>query len=152
MPWSRKSHKEDIHPSSVCYTVIYSDAHWSRPDTWHLFLDASSSMSWVRLWAEETLRTEWRCLSVRRLLCGVLFIFIKEKSCSHRYVLLNIESIWAAWAWSWGSVSGRKHGNCAAPTVSYFNLSVSLHGSSISSIWRLVGALFTSTANWLLSS
>ena len=37
-------------------------------------------------------------------------------------------------------------------TQSYFDLSVSQHWSSISSIWRLVGALSTSTANTLLSS
>ena len=45
-----------------------------------------------------------------------------------------------------------KRGNCAAPTESYFDLSVSQHWSSIGSNWRLVGALSTSTANGLLSS
>ena len=49
-------------------------------------------------------------------------------------------------------MSGMKCGNCAAPTASYFDFSVSLHWSSISSIWRLVGAFSTSTANGLLSS
>ena len=49
-------------------------------------------------------------------------------------------------------MSGMKHGNCAALTESFFDLSVSQHWSSISSIWRLVGALSMSTANGLLSS
>ena len=87
-----------------------------------------------------------------RFLCDVLFIFIKENSCSHRYVLPNIESIWAAWVRSWGIVSGMNRGNCAAPTESWFDLSVSQHWISFSSIWRLVCALSTSTANRLLSS
>ena len=141
---------------NLCYIKAQFTALWlalvPEPDTWHLFFDASSSMFGVRLWAEEILRIEWRCSSVRQLLCDVLFNFITEKSCSHRYVLPNIESIWATWARSWGIVSGMKRGNCAAPTESYFDLCVSLHWSSISSIWRLVGALSTSTANGLLSS
>ena len=49
-------------------------------------------------------------------------------------------------------MSGMKCRNCAAPTASYFDFSVSLFWSSISSIWRLVGAFSTSTANGLLSS
>ena len=49
-------------------------------------------------------------------------------------------------------MSGMKRGNCAALTESYFDLSVSRYWSSISSIWRLVGALSTSTANRLLGS
>ena len=49
-------------------------------------------------------------------------------------------------------MSEMNRGNCAAPTESNFDLSGSQHWSSISSIWRLVGALFTSTANRLLSS
>ena len=49
-------------------------------------------------------------------------------------------------------MSGMRRGNCAAPTESYFDLSVSQNWSSVSSIWRLVGALSTSTANTLLSS
>ena len=49
-------------------------------------------------------------------------------------------------------MSGMNHGNCAAPTESWFDLSVSQHWSSFSSIWKLVGALSTSTANRLLSS
>ena len=106
----------------------------------------------VRLWAEDILRIEWRCSSVSRLLCDVLFIFIKEKSCLHRYVLPNIERILAAWVGSWGIVSGMKRGNCAVPTETYFALSVSLHWSSISSIWRLGDALASSMANGLLSS
>ena len=40
----------------------------------------------------------------------------------------------------------------AAPTESWFDLSMSQHWSSISFIWRLVGALSTSTANRLLNS
>ena len=109
-------------------------------------------MSGVRLWAEEILRIEWRCSSVRRVLCEVLFIFIKENSCSHKYVLPNIESVWAAWEHRWGIVSGMKRGNSAAPTDSYFAFSVSLHWSSISSICRFDGALSTSAANGLLRS
>ena len=109
-------------------------------------------MSGVRIWAEEILRIEWRCSSVRRVLCEVLFIFIKENSCSHKYVLPNIESVWAAWEHRWGIVSGMKRGNSAAPTDSYFAFSVSLHWSSISSICRFDGALSTSAANGLLSS
>ena len=48
-------------------------------------------------------------------------------------------------------MSGMNRGNCAAPTESWFDLSVSQHWSSFSSIWRLVGALSTSTAKRLLS-
>ena len=44
-------------------------------------------------------------------------------------------------------VSGRKHGNCAAPTVTHFDLSTSLHWSSISFVWRLLGALSRLIAN-----
>lgn len=124
----------------------------SKPDTWHLFLDASSSVSGFRLWAEEILRIQRRCSSVRRLLWDVLVIFIEEKSFSHRLVLPNMDSIWAAWAQSWDIVSGMKCVNCAAPTASYFDFNVSLHWSSISSIWRLVGTFSTATANGLLSS
>ena len=109
-------------------------------------------MSGVRLWAEEILRIEWRRSSVRRVLCEVLFIFIKENSCSHKYVLPNIESVWSAWERRWDIVSGMKHGNSAAPTDSYFAFSVSLYWSSISSICRFDGALSTSAANGLLSS
>lgn len=47
--------------------------------------------------------------------------------------------VWAARVHSWGIVSGRKRGNSAAPTDSYFAFSVSLHWSSISSIWRFDG-------------
>ena len=122
-------------------TLKLSFLHWDLPWCLNLFFDASSSMFGVRLCAEEILRIEWRCSSVTQLLCVGLFNFITEKSCSHRYVLPNIESIWATWACSWGIVSGMKRGNCAALTASYFDLSVSLHWSSISSIWRLVGAL-----------
>ena len=147
-------HKENStqNLSSVCHTLIYSYAHWSKPDTRHLFFDASPSMSGVRLRDEEIFRIEWRCSSVRRLLCDVLFILIQENNCSHRYVLPNIESIWAAWVWSWGIVTGMNRGNRAAPTESWFDLGVWQHWSSISSIWRWVGALSTSTANILLSS
>ena len=82
---------------------------------------------------EEILRIEWRRSSVRRVLCEVLFIFIKENSCSHKYVLPNIESVWASWERRWGIVSGMKRGNSAAPTDSHFDFIVSLHWSSISS-------------------
>ena len=118
MPCSskKKVHKENStqNSSSVFYPLIYSDAHWSKPDTRHLFFGASPSMSGVWLRAEEFFRIEWRCSSVRRLLCDVLFIFIKENSWSYRYVLPNIESIWAAWVRSWGIVSGMNRENCAA--------------------------------------
>ena len=49
-------------------------------------------------------------------------------------------------------MSRMNRGNCAAPTESWFDLSVSQHWSSFSYIWRLVGVLSTSTANRLLSS
>ena len=49
-------------------------------------------------------------------------------------------------------MSGMKRGNCAAPTEPYYDLSVSQHWTSISSIWRLVGALSMAIANRLLSS
>ena len=49
-------------------------------------------------------------------------------------------------------MSGINRGNCPAPTESWFDLSVSQHWSSFSSIWRLVGALSASTENRLLSS
>lgn len=76
-------------------------------DTWWCpIFSTSSSMFGVRLWAEEILRIEWRCSAVSRLLCDVLFKFIKENSCSHRYVLPNIDNVWAAWMRSWGIVSG----------------------------------------------
>jgi len=50
----------------------------------------------VRVWAEETLRFEWKCSSVKRFLCDLLFSCIKENRCLHRYVLPNTESVWAA--------------------------------------------------------
>lgn len=122
-------------------------------DTWWCpIFSTSSSMFGVRLWAEEILRIEWRCSAVSRLLCDVLFKFIKENSCSHRYVLPNIDNVWAAWMRSWGIVSGRKRANSAAPTAAYFALSASLHWRSINSIWRFGGELSTSTANGLPSS
>ena len=64
-------------------TLILWGAHLYEavPDTWWcLIFCTTSSMLGVRLWAEEILRTEWRCSSVRRLLCDVLFSFIKENS------------------------------------------------------------------------
>lgn len=64
----------------------------------------------------------------------------------------NMESSWAVRVRSWSIVSGMNCGNLAAPTASYFDFSVSLHWSSISSIWRLVGAFSTLTAKGLLSS
>jgi len=51
-----------------------------------------------------------------------------------------------------GHCVGDKRGNSAAPTDSYFAFSVSLHWSSISSIWRFDGAFSTSAANGLPSS
>lgn len=57
------------------------DAHLSEaePDTWWcLIFCTSSSKFGVRLWAEEILRIEWRCWSVRWLLSDVFFSFIKE--------------------------------------------------------------------------
>lgn len=51
---------------------------------------------------------------------------------------------------SWGTESGRKRENSAAPTGSYLAFSVSLHWSSISCIRRFGCALFTSTVNGLL--
>ena len=63
--------------------------HCVLPWCLNLFFKASSSMFGVRLCAEEILRIEWRCSSVRQLLCVGLFNFITEKSCSHRYVLPN---------------------------------------------------------------
>ena len=49
-------------------------------------------------------------------------------------------------------MSCMNRGNCAAPTESCFDLSVSQLWTSFSSIWRLVGALSMSTANRLPSS
>jgi len=63
---------------------------------------SSTSMSGVRLWAEEILRIEWRCSSVRRVVCEV--VVIKENSCSHRYVLPHREV--SSLGGSWGIVSG----------------------------------------------
>lgn len=106
---------------------MFCDSHLSEtePDTWWcVIFCTNSSMFGVRLWAEENLRTESRCLSVRRLLCDVLFNFIKEKSCSHKYVLPNIESVWAAWIRSRGIVLGMKRANSAAPTLLYIFPSV----------------------------
>lgn len=71
----------------------------------------------------------WRFACVRQLLSDVLFIFIAEKSCPHRYGLPNTLSLWAACRWSWGIISGVKRGNCAAPTESFFALRLSL-------LWR----------------
>ena len=51
------------------------------------FLTCQFINVWVRF-------CEWRCVSVRRLLWGFLFIFITEKSCSHIYVFPNMQSLW----------------------------------------------------------
>ena len=80
------------------------------------------------------------------------FSFIKENSCSHRYVLPNIERVWAPWMRSWGIISGMNRANWAAPTESYFAFGVSLRWSSISSICMCEGALSVTTANVLMSS
>ncbi len=54
--------------------------------------------------------------------CEVMLIFIRDKSCTHRYVSPNMQNIRAACRLSWGIVSGMNRGNCAAQTKSYWNL------------------------------
>ena len=79
-----KVQKENIFRWATFFFYV----HVPEPYVWHLFLAASSLMFGVRFCAAETLMMEWRCESLRRLLWGVLFIFITEKSCSHRYAVL----------------------------------------------------------------
>lgn len=68
--------------------------------------------------------------SVSWLLCDVSFIDNTEKLCSHRYVLPNIQSIWAVCGWSWDT------------DFSF----------SCSTIWMFIGAFSICTANEWLSS
>lgn len=136
------------------FIVAQFATHWSprigQVSTWHLFLDASSSMSGLRLRAEEILRIDPKSSSIRSLLWDVLVIFIQENSCSHRSVLPNMENIWAAWVRGGGTVSGIKCWNlCSAHSITLWIL----HRSSISSIWRFARCIFYfPTANRFRSS
>ena len=80
-------------------------------------------------------------------------IDVLEPDAWHLFVTASssMQSIWAACRPSWGIIAGMMLWNCAAPTESYFPLSVLLHWRSISSIWRFTGALSTSV-NGLLNS
>jgi len=82
------------------FAALWCSLVWARHLVSHLRY--KFIMSGVRLWAEKILRIEWRCSSVRRVLCEV--VFIKENSCSHRYVLPHrgVSSLGG----SWGIVSG----------------------------------------------
>ena len=100
------------------------------------WLPVHQFMFGVRFCAVETRKMEWRCASVRRLLCGFLLIFITQKNCSHRYVLPNMQSIWESCRQS-----------CCRDEAWKLVL---LHWRSISSIRRFTGALSMSTANGAL--
>ena len=80
-------------------------------------------------------------------------IDVLEPDAWHLFVTASssMQSFWAACRPSWGIIAGMMLWNCAAPTESYFPLSVLLHWRSISSIWRFTGALSTSV-NGLLNS
>ena len=78
--------------------LLLDNVHLSGPDTWCLISCTRSSTFGVRVWADETLKIEWMCSSTRRRLSDVLFSSVRENSCSHRYVLPNIDIVWAAGA------------------------------------------------------
>lgn len=88
---SGESYNSNNNPKHIQFSLLL--CNFVRGGCLTSFLAASSSVFGVRIWAVETVRMEWRCASVGRLLCDVLFIFITEKSCSHTYVLTNTESL-----------------------------------------------------------
>lgn len=114
-------HKESSTQKSssvCCTTLLYFDAHWSKLDTWQLFFDAWPSMSGVRLWSEEILRIEWRCSSVRLLLCDVCSPTSK-RCCSYWYLLPeHRESIWGAWVWT--CIGDQMWKLCSAQVTTWF--------------------------------
>ena len=89
-------------------SLLLADNHLSESDRWCLIWCTSSSLFGAGVWDKEIKseiknpRIKWRRSPVKRLLFDVMFSFTKENSFSHRYVLPDIESVWAAWMSSWG--------------------------------------------------
>lgn len=114
---------------------LLHDAHLSVPETWRIILNTSSSIFGFRLWAEEILRIEWRCSSVKPVLRYVLFVV-----CEQLFTQAGAAKHWGCE--QLGHHVGYKRWKKNHPQCHILPLVC----RSITSIWRFKGPLSTTTA------
>ena len=74
-----------------------------KPDTWHLLLDASSSMSELRLWAEETSQHRAKVIHQSNVSCEMFWSSSSRRKVAHIDKCCQTwRAIWAAWVRNWG--------------------------------------------------